>query len=70
MPSKSQAKNPISFIAIGVCFMGAGVTLSVALDSRGASGVGIGITGIGVMFLIIGATQMRKVQSGKPEDEE
>jgi hypothetical protein len=32
MPSKSHSTNPISFIAIGVCFMGAGVALSIALN--------------------------------------
>jgi hypothetical protein len=70
MPGNNQKMNPASLIAIGVCFMGAGVALSAALHSRGASGVGIGIIGVGVMFLLIGAAKKRKVGSGKSEGDE
>ncbi|MBN1507498.1 MAG: hypothetical protein JW955_11665 [Sedimentisphaerales bacterium] len=65
MPGKNREKNPIAFIAIGVCFMGAGVALSAALHSKGASAVGIGLIGVGVAFLIVGATQKRKLESGE-----
>ena len=65
MPEKDGRKNPTAFIAIGVCFMGAGVALSAALHSSGGSAVGIGLIGVGVAFLIIGATQKRKLESGK-----
>ncbi|MFN2297772.1 MAG: hypothetical protein ACK2UB_02910 [Anaerolineales bacterium] len=62
MDNEKQKPNPIAFIAIGVCFMGAGVALGAALHSSGGSGVGIGLTGIGVVFLIVGAIQSGKKQ--------
>jgi hypothetical protein len=70
MPVKNREKNPIAFIAIGVCFIGAGVALSAALHSRGGSVVGIGLIGVGVTFLIIGVTQKRKLESGESAGDE
>jgi hypothetical protein len=70
MPVKNREKNPIAFIAIGVCFMGAGVALSAALHAKGASAVGIGLIGVGVAFLIIGVTQKRKLESGESAGDE
>lgn len=61
MPGKNDKKNPVAFLAIGVCFMGAGVALTTALHAEGASAVGIGIIGIGVIFLLLGVAQMRRV---------
>jgi tellurite resistance protein TehA-like permease len=60
MPKNNQKPNPTAFIAIGICFMGAGVALSAALSSRGAPVIGIGLIGVGVMFLLIGVSQKRK----------
>ena len=65
MDRQNQKTNPVALIAIGVCFMGAGVTMSVALQSRGSAGIGLALIGVGVMFLLIGAGQMRKKRSGK-----
>ena len=70
MSSKSNNINPTAFIAIGICFMGAGVTLGITLNSAGVSGVGIGLIGVGVMFLLIGVAQKRKIQQRKIEDDE
>jgi hypothetical protein len=70
MPVKNRQKNAIAFIAIGVCFMGAGVALSAALHSRGAPVVGVGLIGVGVAFLIIGVTQKRKLDSGESAGDE
>lgn len=63
MSGKNNNINPIAFIAIGICFMGAGVTLGIALNSRGAFGIGIGLIGVGLMFLLIGVAQKQKMQS-------
>jgi hypothetical protein len=60
MDNKNRKTNPRAFLAVGVCFMGAGVALGASLYSRGGYGVGIGLLGIGVVFLIIGAAQLRK----------
>jgi hypothetical protein len=68
MPRKKT--NPTTFIAIGICYMGAGVALAAALRENGASAVGIALIGVGVVFLVMGATQIRKGRSGKKEDEE
>ena len=70
MKGQSREKKPTAFIAIGVCFMSAGVALSIALHSRGASGAGSGLIGVGVMFLIIGAARKRKLESDESAGEE
>ena len=70
MPDKNYKPNPAAFIAIGVCFMGAGVALVAALHSAGASGVGIGLMGMGVVFLLIGVAQKRRMTSGKQNGDE
>jgi hypothetical protein len=62
MSEKKRETNPAAFIAIGVCFLGAGVTLSIALQSRGAAGIGLALIGVGVMFLILGAAKRQKTQ--------
>ena len=69
MPVTKRPKNPVAFIAVGVCFMGAGVALSAALES-GGSVVGIGVIGVGVAFLIVGAAQKRKLQSSESAGDE
>jgi hypothetical protein len=63
MPGKKNKINPVAFIAIGACYMGAGVTLTLALNSKGASAIGIALIGVGVMFIIIGVAQKRNNQS-------
>ena len=70
MLARNHKMNPSAFIAIGICFMGAGVALGAALHSRGASGVGIGLIGIGVMFLLIGVAQRRKMRAGRRDRDE
>jgi hypothetical protein len=40
--------------------MGAGVALSASLAEHGASGVGIGLIGIGVVFVILGVKHRRR----------
>jgi hypothetical protein len=60
MLDDDRKPTPTAFIAIGVCFLGAGVALTTALSSRGASGAGIGLIGIGVVFLIVGAVRRRR----------
>jgi hypothetical protein len=62
MDNEKHKTNPATFIALGVCFVGAGVALGAALHSRGGSGVGLGLIGVGVVFLIVGAIQSGKKQ--------
>ena len=70
MPGRNREVNPTAFIGIGVCFMGAGVALSAALTRNGAGGVGIGLIGVGVVFLIIGLARKREVESGQTPGED
>jgi hypothetical protein len=70
MQNKKKEKNPATFIAIGVCFMGSGVALSLALHARGAAGAGTGLIGMGVIFFLIGMAQKRKMESGESDTED
>jgi hypothetical protein len=65
IPQRKAKVNPNAFIAIGVCYMGAGVTLGIALQSKGTFGswIGLGLIGVGVVFLVMGALQKRKSNS-------
>jgi len=63
MQDLNSKPNPKALIAAGICFMGSGVALSAALHLRGGSGAGIGLIGIGVVFLVIGITRKRKLES-------
>ena len=49
-------KNPKALIGAGVAFIGAGVALNAAVNP----GVGMGLMGIGIVFLIIGIKQKRE----------
>lgn len=64
MPENKRKPNPNALIAIGVCYMGAGVALGIALKSNGASGVliGPGLVVVGVVFILTGAAQKRDQQ--------
>jgi hypothetical protein len=48
--------NYKAFIPIGITFMGAGVALMAAINP----GVGVGLIGVGVVFLIIGIKKTRE----------
>lgn len=50
--------------------MGAGIALSASLGEGGPGGVGVGLLGLGVVFLVLGLTQKKKVESGKLGDDE
>jgi len=65
MPEAKQKMNPGAFLGVGVCFMGAGVVFLAALRESGGAGVGAGLIGLGVIFMILGAAQKRKLESGK-----
>ena len=65
MANRKGKMNPVAFIAMGVCFMGAGVALSISLHARGASGSGTGLIGLGVIFFIVGMAKKRKAESGE-----
>ncbi|MDD4898235.1 MAG: hypothetical protein PHY70_02465 [Methanocellales archaeon] len=52
---KGQAKKQ-KFIAIGACFMGAGLALMVSVNP----GVGAGLVGVGVAWMIIGLKKAEK----------
>lgn len=65
MSVKKQKVNPTAFIAIGICYMGAGVALGAALQSNSGPVIGISLVGIGIMFLVIGIVNRKNPQSGE-----
>ncbi len=60
MSGKKQKVNPTAFIAIGICYIGAGVALGAALESNSGPVIGIAITGIGIIFLVLGIVNRKK----------
>ena len=57
-------------LGVGVCFMGAGVALSLSLRESGSAPVGIGLISLGVVFFAIGAGAKRKAELGKSGGDE
>ena len=64
MQKKRRRSNPVAFIAIGVCYIGAGVALGAALQERGGFVIGVALVGIGVVFVVLGAVRKRKTDKG------
>ena len=63
MPKRERETDPRAMLAVGVCFMGAGVALSLALRKSGSAPVGIGLISLGLIFFAIGAGAKRKAES-------
>ena len=63
MPGRKRDFNPTAFIGVGVCFMGSGVALSLALLEQGTGAVGISLIGLGAVFLILGVNKKRELKS-------
>jgi hypothetical protein len=70
MSSKKREVSPQAMMAIGVCFMGVGVAISLALSTRGVHGAGVGMISMGVIFLAIGAGAARKAESKKEQGDD
>ena len=70
MPKKTREADPRAMLAIGICFMGAGTALSLALRESGSAPVGIGLISLGVIFFAIGAGAKRKAELGKSGGED
>jgi hypothetical protein len=60
MSGEKKKVNPTAFIAIGICYIGAGVALGAALETDSGPVIGIAITGIGIIFLVIGIVNRKK----------
>jgi hypothetical protein len=56
MTNKDQQPNYKAFIPVGITFIGAGVTFMVAVNPM----IGVGMIGVGVAFVIIGARKSRE----------
>ena len=70
MSRKPREADPRAMLAVGVCFMGAGVALSLALRKSGSAPGGIGLIGLGLVFFAIGAGARRKAELGKSRGDE
>ena len=63
MPRQGRKVNAAAFIAIGVCFMGAGVAIGAALMRSGGGEAGVALIAVGVLFLLIGVARKRNAAS-------
>ena len=70
MSKKTRKANPRAMLAVGICFMGAGVALSLALRESGSAPVGIGLIGLGLVFFAIGAGAKRKAELDESRGDE
>ena len=51
-----KVKNPKGMIAVGICFMGAGV----AISSSANNSAGYGLVALGFIFMIVGFSNKKK----------
>lgn len=56
MTNQNQKPNYKAFIPVGITFMGAGVTFMITVNP----GIGAGLIGVGVAFVIVGARKSRE----------
>ena len=56
----NKEPNYKAFIPVGITFMGAGVALMAAVNP----GVGAGLIGVGLVFLIIGIKKKKEEERG------
>ncbi|MFC2095566.1 hypothetical protein ACFLSW_03920 [Candidatus Bipolaricaulota bacterium] len=70
MPSESREANPMAFLTVGLCLVGAGVAMGVALMSRGAGSLGLVLIACGVCFVAIGFGKKRAAESSEAGGEE
>lgn len=56
MKNKDQNINYKAFIPIGITFIGSGVTFMIAVNSM----IGVGLIGVGLAFVIIGARRSKE----------
>jgi len=70
MSDGKRQQNPAAFLAIGTCFLGAGVAIGLPAMVAGnaIAGVGAGLMGLGAVFLITGLAQKRKAESAPGQD--
>ena len=67
MSDRKPQQNPAAFLPIGLCFLGAGIAIGLPAMVAGnaIAGVGAGLMGLGVIFLLLGLSQKKKAESGR-----
>jgi len=66
---REKKPNPQAFIGTGICFLGSGIAITFALRDS-ILGAGMGLVVMGIVFLIVGAKQQRKLESDTARDQE
>lgn len=69
MPTESREANPMAFLTVGLCLVGAGVVMGAALMSRGAGFMGLVLIACGVCFVAIGLGKKRAAESSEARGE-
>jgi len=70
MPGEARQGDSRAMLAVGLCFMGVGVALSLALRKSGSAPVGIGLMGLSLVFFAIGAGAKREAELGESGDDD
>lgn len=55
MKNKNQKVNYKALIAVGITFIGSGITFMIAINPM----IGVGLISVGVVFVIVGARKQK-----------
>ncbi|MBD3367164.1 MAG: hypothetical protein GF405_03175 [Candidatus Eisenbacteria bacterium] len=68
--SDDKRALPVVFIALGISFLGVGVAMSAALAQSGLPMAGMGMFGLGIVFIVLGVAKRREARRQNGDEDE
>ena len=66
MSAESKGVNPMAFLTLGLCCVGAGTAMSNALMRRPVGAIGLELIACGLCFVAIGLTREQAAEVTRP----